>query len=100
MKKEFTAAAFDLKHEVFIVHIATLSVNSDDEMHPSRKAQMGHLKVDKALTKVPNEYVDFADVFSPKLAVELQEHTKINDHAIELVDDWQPQYGLFIALGL
>ena len=38
-----------------------------------------------ALTKVPVEYANFA--FSPDLASKLPEHTKINDHAIELVDD-------------
>ncbi len=57
-------------------------------MHPLRKAQIAPLKADKALTKVPSEYVDFTDNFSPELAVELLEYTEINDHAIELVDDW------------
>ncbi len=56
-------------------------------MHPSRRTQITHLKADEALTEVPNEYADFADVFSPKLTAELPEHTGINDHAIELVDD-------------
>ncbi len=56
-------------------------------MHLSRRAQIAHLKTDEALSEVPGEYSDFADAFSPKLAVELLEHTGINDHAIELVDD-------------
>ncbi len=68
-------------------------------MHPSRRAQIAHLKADEASTEVPNEYADFTDVFSPKLAVELPEHTGINDHAIELVDDWQPPYGPIYSLG-
>ena len=38
-----------------------------------------------------NEYADFADVFLQKLAAELPEHG-ISNHAIELVDDWQPPY--------
>ncbi len=57
-------------------------------MHPSRKTQIAHLKADEASSKVPGEYTDFVDVFSPKLAVELPEHTRINNHTIELVDDW------------
>ncbi len=69
-------------------------------MHLLRKAQIAHLKVDKALFKVPSEYTDFAKVLSPKLAVELPEHTGINDHTIELVDDWQPLYGPIYTLGL
>ena len=40
----------------------------------------------EALTKIPAEYSDFADIFSPDLASELPEHTGIKDHAIELVD--------------
>ncbi len=56
-------------------------------MHPSRRAQIAHLKADEARTKVSSEYADFTDVFSSKLAAELPEHTEINDHAIKLVDD-------------
>ena len=56
-------------------------------MHPLKKAQIAHLKADKAPSKVLNEYADFADVFFPKLAAELLEHTRINDYIIELVDD-------------
>ncbi len=97
-KKEFEAAALDPKQEAFVVHVATLSVHSGDEMHPSRRAQIAHLKADEAPTKVSSEYADFADVFSPKLAVELPEQTGINDHAIELVDDRQPPYGPIYSL--
>ncbi len=55
-------------------------------MHPSKKAQIAHLKVDKVSTKVPSKYADFADVFSPKLTIELPKHIEINNHVIELVD--------------
>ncbi len=92
-KKEFAVAALDSEHEAFVVHVAALSVDSDDEMHPSKRAQIAHLKVDEAPTKVPSEYAYFVDVFSPKLAAELLGHTGINDHAIELVDDRQLPYG-------
>ncbi len=56
-------------------------------MHSSKRAQIANLKADEAFTKVRSKYADFADVFSPNLAVELPKHTGINDHAIELVDD-------------
>ncbi len=46
-----------------------------------------------------SEYADFADIFLPKLAAKLLEYTRINDHAIELVDDWQPLYGPIYNLG-
>ena len=56
-------------------------------MYLLKRAQIAYLKVDEAPTKIPSKYADFANVFSPKLAAELSKHTKINDHAIELVDD-------------
>ncbi len=68
-------------------------------MYLSRRAQIAYLKVDEVSSKVPDEYADFADVFSPKLAVELPEHTGINDHVIELGDDRQPLYGPIYSLG-
>ncbi len=82
-KKEFAAAALDPEHEAFVVHVAALSIDSGDEMHPSRRAQIAHLKVDELSSKVPGEFADFIDIFFPKLAVELPEHTGINDHAIK-----------------
>ena len=69
-------------------------------MHPLKKVQIAHLKADEALTKVPSKYTNFADVFSLKLAVELLEHTRINDHAIKLVDDWQLPYDSIYSLSL
>ncbi len=90
--------ALDPKHKAFIVHVAALSVALGDEMHPLKRAQIAHLKADEAFTKIPSEYDDFTDVFSPKLDVELPEHIEINDHAIELVDDTQPPYDLIYRL--
>ncbi len=56
--------------------------------------------MDEAPTKVPSEYADFADVFSPKLVAKLLEHMRINIYAIELVDNQQPPYSLIYSLGL
>ncbi len=67
-------------------------------MHPSKKAQIAHLKADEVSIKVLSKYADFADVFSTKLAVELPEYTGINDHTIKLVDDQQPLYGPIYSL--
>ncbi len=98
-KKEFTTAALDPENEAFVVHVAARSVDSGDEVYPSRKAQIAHLRADEVSTKIPSKYADFADVFSPKLTAALPEHTGINNHAIELVDDWQPPYGPIYSLG-
>ncbi len=97
-KKEFTAAALEPEYEAFVIHVAALSIDSGDEVNPSKRAQIAHLKADEALIEVPSEYADFADVFSPKLAAELPEHIGINNHAIELVDDQQPPYSPIYSL--
>ena len=47
----------------------------------------------EALISIFIKYSDFAGIFSSELASKLSEYTRINDHAIELVDDWQPSYG-------
>ncbi len=68
-------------------------------MQPSRKAQIAHLKADKTSSEVPSKYADFVDVFSLKLATKLPEHMRINNYAIELVDNRQPPYGPIYNLG-
>ncbi len=67
-------------------------------MYLSRRAQISQLNADEAPTKVSSKYADFAEVFLPKLAVELPEHIRINDHAIELVDHWQLLYSPIYSL--
>ena len=69
-------------------------------MHPSKKAQIAHLKVDEAFTKVLSKYTDFADVFSSKLVVKLPKYIKINNYTIKLVDDQQFLYNPIYSLNL
>ena len=86
-KKEFAAAALDPEHETYVVHVASLSfapLVASVDVHPFRRPQISGLIAEEAPTKVPAEYSDFADVFSPDLATELPEHTEINTHGIDL----------------
>ena len=99
-KKEFAAAALDLGHETFVIHIAFFDIHSQESnIHPSRRAQIAALVGNEAPTSISTEYFDFVDVFSPKLISKLLENTGINDYAIELVDDWQSPYGPIYSLG-
>ena len=85
-KKEFAVIALNPGHETFVVHIASLkSPSQESNVHPSCKAQIAALVANKASTSIPTEYSDFADVFSPELALKLPKHIEINDHAIKLV---------------
>ena len=81
-KKEFATVALDLKHEAFVLHVAALSVDLADGVHPSKRARIAYLKADEAITKVPSEYANFAEVFLPKLVKKLPEH-KISNNAIK-----------------
>ena len=49
--------------------------------------------------RIPDEYSDFSRVFSSDSAAELPEHTGINNHPINLLDNKQPFYGLIYSLG-
>ena len=99
------AAALDPESETFVVHVASLSSDASPsssplDVHPSRRPQISGLIAEEAPTKVPAEYSDFADVFSSDLASKLPKHTRINNHAIKLVDDCQqPPYGPIYSLG-
>ena len=91
-KKEFATAILDPNHEVFVVHVAALNIDPGDEVYLLKKVQVAYLKADEVSIKVSSKYVDFVDIFFPKLAAELPKHTKINDHTIELVDYRQLLY--------
>ena len=91
-KKKFVAAAFDLEYKTYIFHIG--SVNSDAlpnsfplDVYIFWRPRTSGLIAEEAPTKVSAKYLDFADIFSPDLAFEFPKHTRINNHAIELVNN-------------
>ena len=100
-KKKFVVAAHDPEYETHTDHVASLSsaplvaslssalLVASLNVHPSRRPQISGLIADEALIKVPAKYSDFADVFSPDLAIELSEHTEINTHIIDLEEGKQ-----------
>ena len=90
-KEEFAAAALDPESEIFVVYIASLgSVAlpsfSPLDIHPIHRPQIAVLIAKKALTMIPDKYIDFADMFFPDLASKLSKHTGINNYTIELVN--------------
>ena len=91
-KHEFAKAALDENSETFVVHVAALEA-LEPAVHPSQAPLLAALQQDKTLMEIPSEYADYADVFSPNLAMELPENTGINEHVIELVEGKQPPYG-------
>ena len=100
-KKEFTAVALDPENETYVVYVAFLSSTplASLNVYPFREPQISGLSAEKAPTRVPAKYSDFADVFSPDLATKLPEHTEIKTHAIDLEEGKQPPYGPIYSLG-
>ena len=103
-KKEFTAAVLNLEHEIYIVHVRSVSSDVSPSsfslnIYPFWRPQISGLIAKEAPTKVSAKYLDFADVFSPDLASKLPKHTRINDHTIKLVDSQQPSYRPLYNLG-
>ena len=94
-KKEFAKAALDEKSETFVVHVASLNLTPG--IHPDRAAQIASLLAEEV--RIPDEYSDFADVFSEEKALVLPERTELNEHAIDLEDGKQPPYGPIYSLG-
>ena len=93
-KKEFAAAALNPEHEAYVVYVMSLcSIPlASFNVHPSWEPQISGFIAKRASTKVLTEYSDFVDVFSPDLAMELLEHTKINTHAIDPEEGKQSPY--------
>ena len=94
-KKKFAKTALDENVEAFIVYMAFFTLKI--LIYPAQKAQIT-LLIAKKVT-VPAKYINFANIFSKKLAKILLERTGINEHAIELVDNKQPPYRPIYSLG-
>ena len=90
-------AAINADNEIFVVHIAALAKATTMPIHPSCQVQVTMLTSEKI--RILAEYSDFSDIFSLDSAVELPEHTRINHHPINLLDNKQPPYGLIYSLG-
>ncbi len=61
-KKKLAIGVFDLDYKAFVVYITALYISPNKEVHPSKKAQIAHLKGDEALTKISIKYVNFKEV--------------------------------------
>lgn len=62
--------------------------------------QVATLQLDKAPTKIPVKYRDYANMFSFDLVIELPKNTGINKHTIKLEKNKQPLYRIIYSLEL
>ena len=96
-KIEFAVAVLNEDDETFVVHVAALAEPMIMPIHPSCQAQVAILTSEK--TGIPAEYSDFFNVFSSNSAAELLEHTGINDHLIDLLNNKQLPYSSIYSPG-
>ena len=97
-KHKFAKAALDENSETFVVHVAALEA-LELAIYPSWAPLLAALQQDKTLTEILLKYLDYADVVSPDMPMQLLENTGINEHAIELIESKQPLYGTIYNLG-
>ena len=84
-----------------MVHVAALEVLlAKMTIHSSQKAQISALIWDEALTKVAPKYVNYADVFSFNLVIELLEITGINIYTMNLEEVKQSHPKHIYSFGL
>ena len=96
-KKKFVVAALNVDNKAFVIFIAALAERRTIPIYFSYQAQVAMLTNKEIGILV--EYSNFSNVFSSNSAAELPEHTKINNHPINLLDDKQPLYNLIYSLG-
>ena len=76
-------SALDNDSETFVVYIASLNLVSG--MYSNWETQIAFLLTKEV--KIPDEYSDFANVFSEEKALVLPERTKLSEYAIDLEDN-------------
>ena len=99
-KKRVYSCSFWSETWDLLVHIAFLeSPSKESNVFLSCRAQIAALVANESSTSISIEYSDFVDIFSLELVSKLLEHTRINDYAIELVNNQQPPYWSIYNLG-
>ena len=84
-KYEFVGTSLDENSATFVVHVTALN-NPKLAIYPSQALLLAALQKDKAPTKIPTKFADYANFFSPDLAMELPKTISMNERAIELVE--------------
>lgn len=97
-QKMFGAVILDLIKETFVIHVASLSLDSKMSISLTQKAQIVLLVVKKVI--IPAKPLDFADIFLQESTAALSEHFAINKYSIDLEPGKQPLYSPIYSLGL
>lgn len=94
-KRKFAKIALDKNFKTFVTYVAALKAMP---IHPSKIFQVQDKRIlvapqqDKAHTKIPPNYTDYADIFRFNRVIELFKTTNINEYVIKLVEGKQLPY--------
>lgn len=96
-KRKFAAVAINGNAKIFIVYMMVLLARF---IHWNKKAQIKAFITKKTYIKIIVEYLNYANVFLPELAMKFPEHTEINNHFIDYRQKKQSPYCFIYSLGL
>ena len=96
-KREFAVTVLNVDNKTFVMHVAALAELTSMPIYLFHQAQV--ISPTSKETGIFAEYFDFSNVFSSDSIAELLEHTRINDHSINLLDNKQPLYSPIYGLG-
>lgn len=96
-KRGFIAAAVKENAKNFVVYGAALLATL---IYLSRKQHVGALIYKIASTEVLAKYLKYADMFLPDLAIELPKCTRINNYAMNLIEEEKLLYSPIYSLCL
>ena len=97
-KREFAEAVLNAYDETFVVHVAALAEPTTMPIYSSCQTQVAALTSEE--TGILAGYPNFSNVFSSDSVAKPLEHTGINNHSINLLDNKQPLYGPIYSQGL
>lgn len=99
-KKKFVAATIDENSEMFVMHVVVLEAKLSMLMYSTKKAQILVFQTDKTPTKVSAKYLEYTNIFTFNLAIELSENISIYKYVIKLIDNKQLLYRFIYILSL
>lgn len=98
-KHKFVKAVLNKKSNIFLIDIAILgTLKLVILTNLLEVLLLASLQSEKALSKIAREYVEYPDVFSPDLAMEVLENIRINKYSVELLEGKQLLYRLIYSL--
>ncbi len=90
--KEYAKVTIDENSETLVMYMSALDI-AESSTYPSKAVQIANMWWDRAPTNIPGKYLDYANVFSLELSINLPVNTSINEHTIKLIEGKQQPYG-------